>query len=58
MCQEDFEKSFLFEREQMHVVVPKEASTNDEWIERIYDCVIASGSLKGKILQTEVVEDF
>ena len=23
-----------------------------------YDCVIASGSLKGKILQMEVVEDF
>ena len=29
-----------------------------EWIERIYDYVIVSGSPKGKILQIEVVEDF
>ena len=48
----------------MHVVAPREASTcrskgpKGEWIERIYDYVIASGSLKGKILQMEVVEDF
>ena len=28
------------------------------WIERTYDCVVANGSLKGKILQMEVVEDF
>ena len=30
----------------------------EEWIERTYDYVVASGSLKGKILQMEVVEDF
>ena len=48
----------------MHVVAPKEAPTcrskgpKDEWIERTYDCVVASGGLKGKIAQVEVVEDF
>ena len=29
-----------------------------EWIERTDDYVIASGSLKGKISQMEVVDDF
>ena len=48
----------------MHAVAPKEASPcrskgpKGEWIERICDDVIASGSVKGKILQMEVVEDF
>ena len=37
----------------MHVVAPE-----DVWIERTYDYVVASGSLKGNILQMEVVEDF
>ena len=61
---EDFEKSLWFQREKMHVVAPKEASTcrakgsKGEWIERANDHVIASGSLKGKISQMEVVEDF
>ena len=64
MCPEDFEKSLWFQREQMHVVAPKEASTcrskspKGEWIERTYDYAIASGCLKGKILQVEVMEDF
>ena len=64
MCPEDFKKSLWFQRELMHVVAPKEASTcrskgpKDEWIERTCDFVIASGSLKGKISQMEVVEDF
>ena len=46
------------------MVAPKEASTcrskgpKGEWIERTYDYVIASGSLKGKISQMEVAEDF
>ena len=63
MCPEDFEKSRWFQRKQMHVVAPKGASTcrskgpKGEWIERTYDCVIACGSLKGKISQMEVVED-
>ena len=30
----------------------------DVWIERTYDYVVASGSLKGKISQMKVVEDF
>ena len=48
----------------MHVVVPKGVSTcrskgpKDVWIERTYDYVEANGSLKGKISQMEVVEDF
>ena len=65
MCPEDFEKSLWFQREPMHVVAPnKKRSTcrskgpKDEWIERTCDYVIASGSLRGKILQMEVVEDF
>ena len=64
MGPEDFEKSLWFQKEQMHVVAPEEASTcrskgpKGEWIERTYDNVIASGSLEGKISQMEVVEDF
>ena len=64
MCPEDFEKSLWFQRETMHVVALRGVSTcrskgpKDEWIERTNDYVIASGSLKGKIFQMEVVEDF
>ena len=64
MCPEDFEKGLWFQRELMHVVAPKEASTcrtkgpKDVWIERTYDHVIACNSLKGKISQMKVVEDF
>ena len=52
MCPEDCEKSLLFQRGQMIVVA------QGEWIERTYDNVIASHSLKGKISQMKVVEDF
>ena len=51
-CPEDFEKSLWLQRETMHVVAPKEVSTcrskglEDVWIERTYDFVVASGSLK------------
>ena len=64
MCPEDFEKSFWFQRETMHVVAPQGASTcrskgpKDVWIERPYDCVVASGGLKRKIKLMVVVEDF
>ena len=64
MFPDDFEKRFWFEREQMHAVAPKEASTcrskspEGEWIERTCDYVIASGCPKGKVLHMEVVEDF
>ena len=64
MGPEDVEKSLWFQRVQMHVVAPKDASTcrskgpKGEWIERTCDFVIASGSLQGKISQMEVVEDF
>ena len=56
MCPEDFEKSLWFQREQMHVVAPQEASTcrskgpEGEWIQRTHHYVIASGSLKRKNL--------
>ena len=46
------------------MVVPKGASKcrskgpKEEWIERTYDHVVASGSLKGKISQMEVEQDF
>ena len=48
----------------MHVVAPKETSTcrskgtKGAWIERTYNYVIACNSLKGKIAQMKVVEDF
>ena len=64
MCPGDFEKSLRFQRDRMHVAAPKEASTcrsispQGEWIEKNYDNVIAGNSLKGKITQMEVVEDF
>ena len=64
MCPEDFEKSLWFQREQMYVVAPKEASTcrsrgaKGEWIGRTCGHVVPSGGLKGKLSQTEVVEDF
>ena len=64
MCPEDFEKSLWFQKEQMYVVVPKEASTcrskgpKGEWIERTYDYVIACHSLRRQISQMKVVEDF
>ena len=64
MCPEDFEKGLWFQRGAIHMVAPKGVSTcrskgpKDVWIERTYDYVVASGSLKGKILQMQVVEDF
>ena len=48
----------------MHVVAAEKASTcrskgtKAEWIEKVYDYVFACSSLKGKISQMEVVEDF
>ena len=48
----------------MHVVAPKETSTcrskspKGEWIEKTCDYVIACNSLRGKITQMKVVEDF
>ena len=48
----------------MHERAPEGASTcrstgaEGAWIEKVYDSVIASGSLKGNFLRMEVVEDF
>ena len=64
MDPEDFEISFWFQRNQMHVVARRDASTcrskgsKGEWIENVYDYVIACNSFHGNILQKEVVEDF
>ena len=48
----------------MHVIAPEGASTcrsksaEGEWVEKVYDHVIACYSPKGKISQMKVVEDF
>ena len=50
---EDFEKSLWFWRDQMHVIAPEGVSTcrsknaKGEWVEKVYDYVIACSSLKG-----------
>ena len=60
----DFEKSLWFRKNQMHVVAPEKASTcwsksaKGERVEKVYDHVIACNSLKGKISQMKVVQDF
>ena len=60
----DFEKGLWCRKDQMHVVAPEGASTcrstsaKGEWVEKVYDYVIACNSLKGKISQMKVVEDF
>ena len=64
MCPEDFEKSLRFRKDQVHVTAPEGASTcrsknaQGEWVEKVDDHVIACNSLKGKISQMKVVEDF
>ena len=46
----DFEKSLWFQKNRMHVVAPEKASTcrskgtKGEWIEKVYDYVIACNS--------------
>ena len=42
----------------MHERALEAKSANGEWVEKVHDYVIASGSLKGIILQMEVVKDF
>ena len=48
----------------MHVAAAEKActcrskGTKSEWIEKVYDYVLACNRLKGKISQMEVVEDF
>ena len=60
MNTEDFEKNVGFQCRQMFTEAPKEASTckskgpKGELIERTYDYVNASRSLRGKITQMEV----
>ena len=64
MSPEDFERSLWFRKDQMHVIAPEGVSTcrsknvKGEWIEKVYDCVIACNSLKCEISKMKVVEDF
>ena len=60
MCPGDFKTRLWFQTEMMHVVAQKEHSRagRKAHIERTYVYVVASGSLKGKISQMVVVEDF
>ena len=64
MSTEDFEKSFWFRKDQLLVIAPAGVSTcrskiaKGEWVEKVYDYVIACNSLKGKTSQMEVVGEF
>ena len=64
MSPEDFEKSLLVSKRSMYVMAPEGVSTcrsrsaKGEWVEKVYDCVIASSSLKGSISDMQVVESF
>ena len=48
----------------MHVMAPAGVSTcrsknaTGEWVEKVYDYVLACNSLKGKISDMKVIEDF
>ena len=64
MNPEDSEKSLWFRKDQMHVIAPEGVSTcrsknaKGEWVEKVYDDVIACNSFKGKISKMKVIEDF
>ena len=51
-------------KNRTHVEAPEKASTcrsksaKGEWMEKVYDYVIACNSMRGTIAQMEVVEDF
>ena len=61
---EDFEKSFWFRKDQMHVIAPEGVSTcrpknaEGEWVEKVYDCAIVCNSLEGNNSKVYVLEDF
>ena len=50
--------------EQMHVMAPEGVSTcrsrsaKGEWVEKVYDYVIACSSQRGRISDMQVIEDF
>ena len=60
----DFEKSLWFRKDQVHVIAPEGVSTcrsknaKGEWVEKVYDNVTACSSLKGRISDMKVIEDF
>ena len=60
MSPEDLEKSLWFRKNQIHVIAPEGVSTcrsknvKGEWVEKIYDYVIACSSLEGRISDTKV----
>ena len=54
MSPQDLKKSLWFQKDQMHVIAPGRVSTcrsknaKGEWVEKVYDYVIACNSLKRK----------
>ena len=65
MSPEDFEKRLWFRKDQMHVMAPEGVSTcrskkktKGERVEKVYAYVTACSSLKGKISDMKVIEDF
>ena len=48
----------------MHVIAPAGVSTcrskktKEEWVEKVYDYVVACSSLKGRISDMKVIQDF
>ena len=64
MSPEDFEKNLWFRKDRMHVIAPAGVSTSrsriaeGEWVEKVYDYVMACSCLKGKFSDMQVMEDF
>ena len=64
MSPEDFERSLRFRKDQMHEIAPERVSTcrskhaKGEWMEKVYDYVVACSGLKGRISEMKVTEDF
>ena len=64
MRQEDSEISLWFRIEQMYVMAPEGVSTcrsrsaKGDWVEKVYDNVIACSSPEGRISDMQVREDF
>ena len=64
MSPEDVEKSLWFGKDQMHVTASEKSvnvqikNAKGEWVEKVYDYVTACSSLKGRISDMKVIEDF
>ena len=64
MSPQDFEKSLSFRKDQIHLIAPAGVSTcrsknaKGEWVEKVYDNVVACSSLMGGFSNMKVMEDF